>query len=162
MHTIKHFFTAKQVRPFNPQWIALLGAFLLMWAGTASAFADDVAIAQPEQVTLTVQESMVVLSWVYTVDPGAPTYTLLRSENRNRANATIVQAALLSATGDGNPVLAYYTMIDASAQPGVAYAYWLTVADEQGGSATYGPFTSGQVDDASEQQHQLFLPLVAS
>lgn len=142
--------------------IILLAVLLSLWAPANAAFADAVAIPQPEQPALTVQGNAVVLNWVYTVDPGISTYTLERSANLSRADAITLSAPVLSATGDGNPIVAYYTMIDDSAEAGHAYAYWLTTTDQYGNAVTAGPWTIGQVDDASEHLHLLFLPFVAS
>ncbi|HMN28676.1 MAG TPA: hypothetical protein PKE45_11055 [Caldilineaceae bacterium] len=138
----------------------LIGVLLLIAAATAPVLAADEVFPQPEQLTVTVQNDQVVLDWLYTVEPSALTYTLARSENRSLADATVVNASLLSSTGDGEPVVAYYTLIDTTAQPGRGYAYWLTATDEAGQSLTLGPLTIGQVDDASERQTQLFLPIV--
>jgi hypothetical protein len=138
----------------------LLGALLLTAGATTTVLAADDSFPQPEQLTITVHNDQVVLDWLYTVEPAVLTYTMARSENRSLADATVVNAALLSSTGDGEPVVAYYTLIDATAQPGRAYAYWLTATDEEGHAVTLGPLTTGQVDDASEQQIQLFLPIV--
>jgi hypothetical protein len=139
----------------------------LLFIGMGLVRGNQIALAQttpfplPEDVTLVVQSNRVIVNWVYTVDPAIVTYSLERSETSAHSEATIVPAPVLSSTGDGEPVVVYYSMSDETAQPNHAYAYWLTVTNQQGETATLGPFTTGQVDDASEQRHQLFLPIVS-
>jgi hypothetical protein len=140
-----------------------LGATLFfLWGDTTSARAQDSAFPPPENLTITVQSTNTVIEWVYTVEPVALTYTLWRSESATRSEAVVVEAPLLAATGDSDPVVAYYTMIDNSAQPGHTYTYWLDATDSQGNTSTFGPLNLDQVDDASQPQHRLFLPIITA
>lgn len=135
---------------------------LLLWVDTTLALAQDATFPPPENLTITVQSNNIVIEWVYTVEPTALTYTLLRSESATRTEAIAIEAPLLAATGDGDPVVAYYTMIDSTGQPGHTYTYWLDVTDAQGNAATLGPLAVNQVDDASQPQHRLFLPIITA
>lgn len=146
-------------------FVVLIGlgvTLFFLWGDTSLALAQDSTFPQPENLTITVQSTNIIIEWVYTVEPAALTYTLWRSESATRTEAIAVEAPLLAATGDGNPVLAYYTMIDSSGQPGHPYTYWLDATDVQGNTSTFGPFIVNQVDDASQPQHRLFLPIIAA
>ena len=153
---------------WQTRWISwtVLAVLFALWLGvvgtTSPALAQDATFPLPEQLTVTVRNNHIVLDWVYTVEPALVTYRLGRSESNSADEATTVTASLLSSTGDGEPVLLYYTMIDPTAQPDGAYAYWLTVTDGQGTSTTLGPLTIGDIDGASGQPQPIFLPLIIS
>jgi hypothetical protein len=142
--------------------VGFSATMLFLWGDTSLALAQDLAFPPPENLTITVQSNNIVIEWVYTVEPTALTYTLWRSESVSRTEAIRVEAPLLAATGDGEPVVAYYTMIDSSIQPGHTYTYWLDATDAQGNTATFGPLSLDQVDDASQPQHRVFLPIITA
>jgi hypothetical protein len=101
-----------------------------------------------------------MLEWVYTVAGVPVTYTLYRSESGSWGDAVAVQAWIMATTGNGDPVVAYYTLIDPTVQPGRSYTYWLTITDLQGHAATFGPLTLAAEEDAQQPRHHSFLPLL--
>ncbi len=142
----------------------LVLGMVILWLGNQSyhAQAQSAPLPAPEHPTVTVRADGVAIEWHHTDQTTSVRYALLRGATPELADAQPITAALLSSIDSSTPVITYYTLLDYNAEANTAYAYWLTLTDGQGQQATFGPYTIGQVDDASEQYHALFLPLISS
>jgi hypothetical protein len=138
-----------------------IGVLLLM-STIDLAQAQAVPPPTPEQLTIAVHSNRIAVEWQITNESSIIFYTLHRSETDAYSDAVVVPALELSSISERDPAVTHYSLIDTTAQPGRSYHYWLMATDQQGASATFGPLTASLVDDASEHQHHLFLPVVTT
>jgi hypothetical protein len=98
----------------------------------------------------------VLLRWETASEVGNAGFRLYRSESEG-GQQTELNADLIPSKSDGGP--AQYEYLDSSAEPGIAYRYWLVEVSLSGHSVVYGPVAV----DAQEvgERIRLFLPLVA-
>ncbi|NJM39979.1 MAG: DUF11 domain-containing protein [Anaerolineae bacterium] len=94
--------------------------------------------------------------WVTGLEVNTFGFALLRSATGSRADATRVTDELISAKGASG---ASYDWLDETAQPDVAYAYWLQEIETSGRINEYGPAVT-MTPDQPQGQVRVFLPLV--
>jgi hypothetical protein len=131
------------IQTLTMRWFGALGllAMALLWCATPIHAATPTEAAEPGApltITVTVTDSSVALEWAVQAHRDAIHYTLLRSEQASLADATVLDAPVLSSVSLDSP-LVYYTAVDTSAQPGITYSYWL-VADSGERTQRYGPY----------------------
>jgi uncharacterized repeat protein (TIGR01451 family) len=78
-------------------------------------------------------------------------FTLYRSNTSNRSDATLVSAEMISARGSNSR----YEFVDATAQAGVAYHYWLVEVETTGNTREYGPVKTDVRANGTEVVSQL-------
>jgi hypothetical protein len=62
-------------------------------------------------------------------------FAIYRSSTANRSDATLVSAELIAAKGGNSS----YEFVDATAQAGTSYNYWLVEVEKSGATVEYGP-----------------------
>ncbi len=98
----------------------------------------------------------VLVRWTTATELNTWGFHLLRSATGNRADAERITATLIPGAGRNGG--ASYEWLDTSAEPGVAYSYWLEESELGGVTREYGPATTaGTVDTGA---FQIFVPLI--
>jgi hypothetical protein len=151
-----------RVKQRTVQRLFVVFGILILGLGHQTYPVQAESIPEPEQLTATARVDGVAIEWQQTEKTPSVRYSLLRGTSNTLADAQPISALLLSSISNATPMTTYYTLLDPSAEAESAYTYWLTLTDGQGQQATFGPYTVGQVDDASQQDHALFLPLISS
>jgi hypothetical protein len=102
-------------------------------------------------------DGSVVVRWVTSAEINTWGFHLLRSADGDRAHATRVTPSLIMHQGRGQGGAAY-SWRDTSAQPGLAYTYWLEETEVNGSTNVYGP---AHEQAAATLSHTLFVPMAA-
>lgn len=99
----------------------------------------------------------VEVRWTTATERNSASFHVLRSEDRNMANARQVTDQPILARG-GPTVGAAYVWVDQTASPGRSYFYWLQERELSGRVQEYGPISTTQT--LAETRRQVYLPFL--
>lgn len=99
----------------------------------------------------------VEVRWTTAAERNSASFQVLRSENRNLANARLVTPQPIAARG-GPTAGAAYVWLDQTAQTGRSYYYWLQERELSGRVQEYGPVTT--VQPLSGTRSWIYLPFL--
>jgi hypothetical protein len=108
----------------------------------------------PTSVTLTSLTAQwgadgVLVRWDTASEAGTVGFNVYRADSRQGSQTKLNQDLIAA---DGGAVGANYKYLDATAQPGRSYYYWLESVDAGGGSSRHGPAVAGQ--------YQMYVPMI--